>query len=196
MEFAVIDRRTLQCIMTAEEIEEFGMDRRELFKNDDKVREFFSVIMKKTQQETGYYKSKGDVAVQASFLPDESVEITFCVGAENSFQRRQEEPHDKQDKKTQIPMGTVIFKSHNLVHIIDFCHQMAILPQSDLYVYRGIYYLLAELETYEPYDIAVLFNLADEYIEEICYTKSIVACLREHGSCMIPEEAVVALRTL
>ena len=195
MEFAVIDRRTLQCVMSAEEIEEYGMNRKELFKNDEKVKEFFSVIMNKTQQETGYYKTNGDVAVQASFLPDESVEITFCVGVENSFRKRKAQI-EEQEEISRVSLGTVIFKSRNLPDMMDFCRQMSVVPQAELYVYRGIYYLLAQLEGYDPYEIAVLFNLADEYIDAVCYTQSIVACLREHGSCMLEENAAMTLREI
>lgn len=189
MEFAVIDRRTLQCVMSAEEIEAYGMDRKKLFKNDEKVREFFSHIMKKTEEETGYYKSEGDVAVQASFLPDESVEITFCVAKENSFCRKGKE-------ESPVSVQTVIFKCKSLPNLMEFCRQMAISPQARLLRYRSFYYLLADLEAYEPYDVAVLFNLADEYVDEICYTRSIVACLLEHGTYMIGQDAIERLRSL
>ena len=80
MEFIVLDRQTIQCVMTEAEIADYGMDRQAIYENDKRTEDFFRKIMKKAQQETGFRKKRGDITVHASFLPDELLKITFFIG--------------------------------------------------------------------------------------------------------------------
>lgn len=175
MEVSVLDKQTIQCIMTEDEIADYGMDKKALFQNDDRVQEFFRKVMQQAEQKIGFRKEEGNVAVHASFLSDESLAITFSVVQGNT---------------------TVILKSKNLWNMIRFCEQSSLMPQASLYRYKQGYFLLADIQLYGPREIAVLFTLADEYLDAVCYTSAIAAFIKEHGRCIIASHAMEVLGTV
>ena len=79
MEISVLDKQTIQCVMTEAEIADYGMDKNTIWQNGARAEDFFRQIMKRAQQETGFEKNGGQIAVHAAFLSDESLEITFSV---------------------------------------------------------------------------------------------------------------------
>ena len=93
-------------------------------------------------------------------------------------------------------METAILKCNSLIHVIEFCKKAPAKLKAYLYEYHGVYFLLADVRDYGVRDTAMLFNLADEYMDAICYTKSIAAFLQEHGKCIVEEHAVEVLRAL
>ncbi len=74
MKFSVLDKQTIQCIMTEAEFADYGIEKEALFQNDGRVQEFFREIMQQAQENTGFNKKEGNVAVHASFLSDESLD--------------------------------------------------------------------------------------------------------------------------
>lgn len=208
MEISVLDQQTIQCIMTEEEIADYGMDKKTLFQNDGRVRDFFRQVMQRAQQETGFTRGYGNVAVHAAFLSDESLEITFSVSnispqqkgkSQISKLQRQQIPagRDRTGGQDEIPkIDTVIFKSKDLMSLIVFCSKVQAALQAQLYQYKGGYFLLADCSRYEMRQLASLFTIADEYVDAVCYTPSIAAFLREHGKCVIEKSAVGILGRL
>lgn len=206
MEFSVLDKQTLQCVMTEAEIADYGMDRHAIYQNDARAVDFFKQIMQKAQQETGFIKNGGQIAVHAAFLSDESLEITFSVGpdgakwteVEEETEQREKELQQKASQTEQITaeMDTAILKSKSLIHMIEFCEKVSAGISASLYEYHGVYFLLVDVRDYGVHDTAVLFNIADEYMDGICYTKSIVAYIREHGRCIARENAVQILGSI
>ena len=194
MEISVVDRQTIRCILTKEEIRDFGMDQRALFSNDERVQEFFREIMHRAEEETGFQK-EGEVAVEASFLKDERLSITFSAGEnplledliEETKALRAEVPEPTRHEATK--MEHVVFQSCNLWDMVDFCHQIPQLRDAALYHYKKAYYLLMDIGGMEIYDLAVLFHLADEYMKCVCYTPGIVAMIQEHGKCLVKKNA-------
>ena len=192
MEFSVLNKKTVQCIMTEKEIADYGLDKKAIYKNDARVEDFFRQIMKRAQKETGNKKERGDVAVHATFLSDESLKIIFITENEASVL----DPQQHLQAGLDVGMGMAVFKSRCLSHLIDFCAQAPVGLQSWLYKYRDVYFILADISAYTQRQTAVLFTLADEYVDAVCQTESIAAFLMEHGVCMIAEHAVEQLGKL
>ena len=188
MEFIVLDRQTIQCVMTEAEIADYGMDRQAIYENDKRTEDFFRKIMKKAQQETGFRKKRGDITVHASFLPDELLKITFFIGRKELF--------DDFDEEASAEFSIAVLKSKELMNIAAFCGKTGSRLKAALYKDRGVYFLLADISRCQVREIAQLLCLADEYVDEICYTKSIAAFLREHGQCVIKENAAAVLGNL
>jgi len=199
MKFSMVDKQTIRCIMTEEEFADYGLDRQALFQNGDRAKEFYRKIMDRAKEETGFSRDSGDVNVHASFLPEELLSITFSTDKGDAlFQEIREEL--AQEGRAEEPtvhevtsVRTAICQCRSLSDMIRFCKQIPVVPGAELYRYRSAYYLLAGIDRFSPYQIAVFFNLADEYMEAVCYTPGIVAFLREHGECMVPEHAVDVL---
>ena len=217
MEFSVLDKQTLQCGMTEAEIADYGMDKHAIYQNDARAADFFKQIMQKAQQETGFIRQGESIAVHAAFLSDESLEITFSLSQDEAewmrqtkqdqikWRQREKEKEERvhelerknrQAEQTAAQMETAILKCNSLIHVIEFCKKAPAKLKAYLYEYHGVYFLLADVRDYGVRDTAMLFNLADEYMDAICYTKSIAAFLQEHGKCIVEEHAVEVLRAL
>lgn len=198
MEISVLDKQTIQCVMTEAEIADYGMDKNTIWQNGARAEDFFRQIMKRAQQETGFEKNGGQIAVHAAFLSDESLEITFSVNSKEWMQTEGTEraAREAQAVQTAAEMETAVFKCKSLDHMMEFCKKAPAGLDGSLYAYKNVYFMLADVRRYGAHEIAVLFNFADEYMDGICYTKSIAAFIREHGRCLVPEDAVRVLRTL
>lgn len=189
MEFSVLDKQTIQCVMTEKEIADYGMDKKAIYKNDEKVRDFFRLIMQRAEQEAGFRKQPGDVAVHAAFLPNESLEITFCVDHRQCQTMRMEEEAAWEAEGGQ----TAVLKSKSLAHVMRFCRHLQQDMGTGLYKYRGVYFLLADIRDYDAHSLAALLSLADEYMDGACYTEGIAAFIKEHGECIVQKDAARVL---
>lgn len=202
MEVSIIDKQTIQCIMTEEEIAGYGLDKEALLLNDGRVQDFFRQVMRQAEQETGFQKQRGNVAVYASFLADESLEIIFSTDCEKSLGQDDEGiggyKHTplQQEMAVETDLQTAIFKSKDFMDIIAFCKQIQITPDACAYKYKKSYFLLADIRGYTLPEIARLFYLADDYMESSCYTTKIAVYLKEHGKCMIHDHAIERLAGL
>ncbi len=188
MKFSVIDKQTLQCIMTEEEIAHYGMDRRALYRNDGRVQDFFRQIMQRAKQETGFAKERGDVAVHASFLSDELLEITFSL--------RQADAENNGPVGEALDVRTAVFKAKGIADMAAFSRQAPAAPDASLYRYKEQYFLLVSVAALGQRQTAQLFHCAEEYVDEICCAPGIAAFLKEHGTPIIAENAIRLLRSL
>lgn len=200
MEFSILNERTIQCVLTEAEMADYGMDKQALLQNDERTRDFFKRIMRQAEEETGFVKERGNVAVHASFLADESLEITFFINKKPQ-KRRYGRKRPDADHKAEIAaagVATAVLKSKDLMDMAEFCSK-AYMGQAAaglctwLYKYKDIYFLLADLRPCDLHQKAVFFNLSDEYMDGVCHTEAIAAFLREHGVCMIAEKALEVL---
>ena len=201
MEISIIDQETIQCIMTEEEMAGYGLDKKALLENDGRVQDFFRQVMQQAEQETGFQKQKGNVAVYASFLSDETLEIIFSTGYQNNSQQNDtkelyEHIQLQQEMTFETELEVAVFKAKSVMELIAFCKQMQIIPDSCAYKYKKSYFLLADIRRFALPEIGRLFYLADNYMESSCYTTQIAAYLKEHGTCMIRDHAVERLASL
>lgn len=203
MEFSVLDKQTIQCVMTEAEIADYGMDKKTIYQNGKRAVDFFKQVMRRAEQETGFIKRGNSIAVHAAFLSDESLEITFSVvldeegqadvGKETEERLEELEEKAKQAEQTAAQMEVAVLKTKSLLHMIEFCKAAPRGLKASLYEYQGSYFLLADVREHGVHDTAVLFYTADEYMDGICYTKSIAAFILEHGTCIAREHAVEIL---
>lgn len=180
MEFVVLDKQTIQCVMSEKEIADYGMDKRTIYQNDARTADFFRQVMHRAQQETGFVKKGKNIAVHAAFLADESLEITFSVDEEQAA----------------AGLEVVVLKSDSLFGMADFCRKAGLSKHTSLYIHQGSYFLLAQATGYEVRDAAALLCLADEYIDGSCCIKSMAAYIMEHGRCMLKGNAAKVLSSL
>ncbi len=281
MEFSVLNEETIQCVLSEEEMADYGMDKQALFQNDERVNDFFKSVMRQAEMETGFMKKRGDVTVHAAFLSDESLEITFYIqqrdrnAVEGVYRDASKMPrsvrkysaHSKKGKQDEtewkeriagsrgetasegetrseektasegktasggeaaeeiagtektavlkeqpassgvkmseeIPeIATAVLKSKNLMTMIAFCEtacgeQLDMGLKTWLYKYNSVYFMLADIQDRDLRKTAILFNLADEYMDGVCHTEVIAAFLREHGTSMIADCAMGVLGRL
>ena len=78
MEFQRIDKNTIQCRMTEEEMNEYGFEIEDFFSpNQEKSREFLEQIVERAEEEIGYEIEGGLVSMQLMRMPDNSISFIF-----------------------------------------------------------------------------------------------------------------------
>lgn len=86
MDFQRIDKNTVQCHMTEEEMNEYGFEIEDFFTNQEKSREFLEQIVERAEEEVGYEVESGMISMQLMRLPDNSLMITFSDRGEDGLQ--------------------------------------------------------------------------------------------------------------
>jgi len=86
MEFERIGRNTVQCHMTVEEMNEYGLRIEDFFTNQEKSRDFLEKLVERAEEEIGYEVETGMISMQLMRMPDDSLVITFSDRGEESLQ--------------------------------------------------------------------------------------------------------------
>lgn len=86
MDFRRIDKNTVQCRLTEDEMLEYGFQIEDFFTDQEKAREFLEQIVERAGEEIGYEAEGGMVSMQLMRLPDNSLNITFSDRNPDSLQ--------------------------------------------------------------------------------------------------------------
>ena len=86
MDFERIGKNTVQCHMTVEEMNEYGLRIEDFFTNQEKSRDFLEQLVERAGEEIGYEVESGMVSMQLVRLPDDSLIITFSDRGDESLQ--------------------------------------------------------------------------------------------------------------
>ncbi|MFG6348831.1 MAG: adaptor protein MecA [Lachnospiraceae bacterium] len=86
MDFQRIDKNTVQCRMTEEEMNEYGFEIEDFFTNQEKSRAFLEQIVERAEEEVGYEVESGMISMQLMRMPDNSLMITFSDHGDESLQ--------------------------------------------------------------------------------------------------------------
>ena len=85
MDFQRIDKNTVQCRMTEEEMNSYGFTIEDFFTNQERSREFLESIVERAEEEIGYEIESGMVSMQLMRMPDNSLTITFTDRGEDAI---------------------------------------------------------------------------------------------------------------
>lgn len=85
VDFQRIDKNTVQCRMTEEEMNSYGFAIEDFFTNQERSREFLEHIVEKAEEEIGYEIESGMVSMQLMRMPDNSLTITFTDRGEDAI---------------------------------------------------------------------------------------------------------------
>lgn len=86
MEFERIGKNTVQCHMTVEEMNEYGLRIEDFFTNQEKSRDFLEQLVERAEEEIGYEVESGMISMQLMRMPDDSLVITFSDRGEEGLQ--------------------------------------------------------------------------------------------------------------
>jgi len=85
MKFSRIDKDTVRCIITEEDMKEYGLKLEDFFNDKDKSREFLESIVEQAEKEVGYQVKNGVLAIQIMPLPSNGLSITFSENGSRNF---------------------------------------------------------------------------------------------------------------
>lgn len=85
MEFKRIDKDTVNCIITEDDMFEQGIRLEDLFEKKKEAMDFLHEVMKKAEEEVDYKPTGSFMPLQITVLPDHSVSLTLSENASASF---------------------------------------------------------------------------------------------------------------
>ncbi|SFB67168.1 adaptor protein MecA [Butyrivibrio sp. YAB3001] len=85
MEFKRINKDTVTCIITEDDMDEQGLKLEDLFEKKKEAMEFLHEVMKKAEEEVDYKPTGSFMPMQITVLPDHSISLTLSENASASF---------------------------------------------------------------------------------------------------------------
>ena len=224
MKFKRINENVIRCVITKEEMYEYGMEVSELVDNRDKAEDFLRKVMQEARYELDYKTNGGALSVQIALLPEGDVAMTIAESMpdqiENQVNRLKAYIEDFQKILKQkvdeqnAPMKIDNKESNNMVgqfidtseavwircESLDVCMDAAsiidvrCIKESSLYSYKGAYYFRFELSNAE--NVGELFLSFCEFSQEIFLESQGARVIYEHGRCLIESDAIATLNNL
>ena len=224
MKFKRINENVIRCVITKEEMYEYGMEVSELVDNRDKAEDFLRKVMQEARYELDYKTSGGALSVQIALLPEGDVAMTIAEAMpdqiENQvnrlkayiedFQRVLKQKVDEQNdpkKGEGKKANNVVQQFNNISEAIwikcaslDVCMDAAsvidekCIKTSSLYSYKGAYYYRFQLTNTE--NVGELFLSLCEFGQEIFLECQGARVIYEHGRCIVKQDAIATLKNL
>lgn len=220
MKYKKINEATVQCIISEEDMEEYGLTIADIFERNEKGEGFLRDVVERAHDEVGYRLKGDNIAMQITPIRDEGLVITFSDAGIAGFQNMLE--HIKEvltgidpdtmrdafkalsDKETQpqhkkgIEDTCRIFIFSSLNHVMRYC---AAIPaelsvKSHLYKEKDFYYLIIEKNRLSKKNFNKISAQAVEFAGLMAATEERLLYLGEHGECMIKDRAVSWLRRI
>lgn len=85
MEFRRINKDTVTCIITEDDMDEQGIKLEDLFEKKKEAMEFLHEVMRKAEEEVDYKPTGSFMPMQITVLPDHSISLTLSENASASF---------------------------------------------------------------------------------------------------------------
>ena len=85
MEFKRINKDTVTCIITEDDMDEQGIKLEDLFEKKKEAMDFLHEVMKKAEEEVDYTPTGSFMPLQITVLPDHSISLTLTENASASF---------------------------------------------------------------------------------------------------------------
>ena len=85
MEFKRINKDTITCIITEDDMDEQGIKLEDLFEKKKEAMDFLHDVMRKAEEEVDYKPTGSFMPMQITVLPDHSISLTLSENASASF---------------------------------------------------------------------------------------------------------------
>lgn len=218
MKFSKIGKHTIRCVITEQEIEDLGYSIEEIMSNGERTQEFMNQIFDMAEQQFETKFELGIKTVRADFMSDHTLALTFSEhpgsdemmehlkdivnGIMNSIpQQKIDQINAARKESGNMPPSdlyvTLVFDDFDTV--LRYAKNIVAqdLPErSELYKYEDAYMLTLKFEDSEENSLKRLSNLTDEYADDILVGAEKRAFLREHGKCILKDQAIEQLREL
>ena len=219
MRYKKINEATVQCIITAEDMLEYGLTLSDIFERNEKGEGFLRDIIERAHDEVGYRISGDNIAMQITPMQNHGLVVTFTnespavfrdilqhlkevlqgVGAELNRQDETGQQKALQDYSSQE------FDDNRRMFVFSALHQVmqytASIPanlsvKSYLYKVGDVYYLLVERNRLSYRMFNKISAQAVEFGNIIAVSEERMRYLNEHGECLIAGRAVSRLRRI
>ena len=221
MKFTRLNENVIRCVITKEEMFDYGIEISEIVDNRDKAEDFLRRVMQEARYELDYKTQGGALSVQIAVLPEGDVAMTIAEASpervENQvnllkkyledFQRILEQKVVEENAKPKKTASETVKEFIAVTEAVwvrmasmDVAIKLAEIVNGDfiktsaLYSYKDEYYLRLKITPSDQ--IGELFLSLCEYGEELFLEHEGAAMIYEHGRCLIKQDAVSTLKSL
>lgn len=222
MKYKKINDATVQCIISEEDMEEYGLTMSDIFERNEKGEGFLRDVVERAHEEVGYRISGDNIAMQITPIRDEGLVITFSdegiAGFQNMLEHIKEvlsglDPEgmreaakawqaatggSKSEEDSSMDDTCRLFLFSCLDHVMRYC---CTIPQSfsvksHLYKADKFYYLILERGRISKKNFNKISAQALEFSTLFSASEERLLYLHEHGECLIADKAVSRLRKI
>ena len=219
MKYKKINDVTVQCIISGEDMEEYGLTISDIFERNEKGEGFLRDIVQRAHEEVGYRLSGDNIAMQITPIRDEGLVITFSdegiAGFQNMLEHIKEvlaglDPEGmreaarawetaaggKWEESSSMDDTCRLFLFSCLDHIMRYCLTIpsTLSVKSHLYKADNFYYLVLERGRISRKNFNKISAQALEFSTLFSASEERLLYLHEHGECLIAERAIQSLR--
>lgn len=219
MKYKKINEATVQCIITAEDMLEYGLTLSDIFERNEKGEGFLRDIIERAHDEVGYRVSGDNIAMQITPMQNQGLVVTFTNESPAAFrdilQHLKEvlqgvsaelnKPDETGQQKAIQNHPVQEFDDNRRMFVFSALHQVmqytASVPtnmsvKSYLYKAEGVYYLVIERNRLSCRMFNKISAQAVEFGNIIAVSEERMRYLKEHGECLIDGRAVSRLRRI
>lgn len=219
MKYKKINEATVQCIITEEDMLEYGLTLSDIFERNEKGEGFLRDIIERAHDEVGYTISGESIAMQITPLRDKGLAVTFTndspagfrdilqhlkevlqgVSAELSRQEAEEKQNRlKAQQAEAFDESRRMFVFATLYQAMQYSASIPanISVKSHLYKAGEAYYLVMEKNRLSYRMFNKISAQGVEFGNLIAVSEERLLYLQEHGECLIAGRAVSRLRRI
>lgn len=218
MKYKKINDATVQCIVSADDMSEYGLTLSDIFERNERGEEFLRDIIERAHEEVGYQINNGNIAMQITPLKDNGLVVTFTdegpaafkemlqnlkevlqeFSAELAGQEERERSRVAAQKAGEYDENRRMFVFASMHETMQYA---ATIPntysvKSHLYKEGGDYYLVLEKNRLSYKAFNRISAQAVEFGNLIAVSEERMRYLEEHGECLIRDRAVSRLRRI
>lgn len=219
MKYKKINEATVQCIISEEDMEEYGLTLADIFERNEKGEGFLRDVVERAHDEVGYQLNGDNIAMQITPIRDEGLVITFSDEGMAGFQNMLEHikevlsgldsegmreaariiaGREPEPQNSSIEDTFRIFAFASMNHLIRYCPSIPaeLSVRSHLYKLKDTYYLVLEKQRLSKKNFNKISAQAVEFAKLVAPTQEKLLYLEEHGECLIRDRAVSGLRKI
>lgn len=217
MKYKKINDATVQCIVSADDMTEYGLTLSDIFERNERGEEFLRDIIERAHEEVGYQINNGNIAMQITPLKDNGLVVTFTDEGPMAFKEMLQNLKEvlqefsaelagqEEQVKSKAQQADQGFDENRRMFAFHTMHQTmqyaATIPntysvKSHLYKEGEVYYLVLEKNRLSYKNFNKISAQAVEFGNLIAVCEERMQYLEEHGECLIRDRAVSKLRRI
>lgn len=216
MKYKKINEATVQCIVSADDMAEYGLALSDIFERSERGEEFLRDIIERAHDEVGYQINNGNIAMQITPLKDNGLVVTFTDEGPAAFKEILQNLKDvlqefsaelagQEERSRAAAQAESEFDENRRMFVFATLHQTmqyaAVIPstycvKSHLYKEGSDYYLVIEKNRLSYKTFNRISAQAVEFGNLIAVSEERMRYLEEHGECLIRDRAVSRLRRI
>lgn len=220
MKFKRLNVDTVRCIVSETELNENGLQMDDFLQNDGKTEDFLRKIVSMAEEEVGFRVQGGPLSVQVTVLPEHSLALTFSEKPDYNVlsllqniksmvdsltgDRKTEDGRESEEDTLVggFDKRIYILTFRNMEQIITYAQSIVLEEPVVSSVYRlqnhGVnnYYLIIERNGLGDKEICRVISASVEFLDAASADEGKVAFMKEHGTCILANDALEILQKL